>query len=281
MRPMLAATCDDMTQLRYPLYASIKLDGIRAIGVGRVAYSRSWKPIPNRLIQSQFADGKMDGYDGELIVGHPADADCYRKSVSVVMSYDKPITGLKFRVFDNALAEGAWLDRIATVQQQSAFMMRHGHDLIDNPDDLQAYEQDAVQNGHEGIITRDPAGLYKNGRSTLNEQWLCKIKRFLDSEATVIGVEERMHNGNEATVDERGFTKRSSHKANQHPTGTLGALIVTWEGHTFKIGTGFNELERQQLWQKDLTGRTAKFKYLPIGMKDAPRHPVFLGWRRD
>ena len=31
--------------------------------------------------------------------------------------------------------------------------------------------------------------------------------------------------------------------------------------------------------RKGFTGRVAKVKSFPIGVKDKPRHPVFLGWR--
>jgi DNA ligase-1 len=27
--------------------------------------------------------------------------------------------------------------------------------------------------------------------------------------------------------------------------------------------------------------KLAKFRYFPHGMKDAPRHPVFIGWRDE
>jgi len=31
--------------------------------------------------------------------------------------------------------------------------------------------------------------------------------------------------------------------------------------------------------QKDFIGKILKYKYFDIGVKDAPRHPVFLGMR--
>jgi DNA ligase-1 len=42
-----------------------------------------------------------------------------------------------------------------------------------------------------------------------------------------------------------------------------------------------DDAERSQIWrhQTDYLGRIAKIKYFAVGMKDAPRHPVFLGWR--
>ena len=43
-----------------------------------------------------------------------------------------------------------------------------------------------------------PNAPYKQGRSTVREGYLLKVKTFLDDEATVVRFEERMHNGNEA-----------------------------------------------------------------------------------
>jgi DNA ligase-1 len=153
---------------------------------------------------------------------------------------------------------------------------------INNLEELTTYEELYLDRGYEGVILRDPNAPYKNGRSTVNEGYLLKMKRFVDAEFEVIGYEERMHNGNEATTNELGRTKRSSHKAGKVGLGDLGALVLRGDGFTFSVGTGFDDVTRKHLWEirdVDLVGRLAKIKYFPIGMKEAPRHPVFLGWR--
>jgi DNA ligase-1 len=142
-----------------------------------------------------------------------------------------------------------------------------------------------LNKGFEGTIVRDPDGRYKFGRSTMREGLLLKIKRFNDAEAVVVGVEELMHNGNEATLDRLGHSKRSSHKGNKMASGKLGALVVenvvNGKRVRFKVGTGFKDNERKQLWsdRNSLIGRYAKYKSMEFGTKDAPRHPVFLGFR--
>jgi DNA ligase-1 len=85
-KPMLAVDCGDVNALRFPLLASPKLDGVRAIGDRWVTKSRSLKPIPNVNVQAQFA-GLPEGLDGELIVGNDPQPQtrCYRRTVSVVM----------------------------------------------------------------------------------------------------------------------------------------------------------------------------------------------------
>ena len=49
----------------------------------------------------------------------------------------------------------------------------------------------------------------------------------------------------------------------------------------FSIGTGFTAADRTWMWNNrdQLLGKFVKFKHFPIGAKDKPRHPVFLGFR--
>lgn len=278
-KPMLA--CDaDLEKLRFPLLASAKLDGIRAIVRDGVAYSRSNKPIPNKWVQSKLSH--LEHYDGELIVGEPTSKSVYRDTTSHVMAHDKDHFDLRFYVFDHIeTMQLEYTGRAKKIKAGGASIFKHEQSLVTDMDTLIAYEEMCLELGYEGLILRDPNAPYKMGRSTMNEGYLLKLKRFMDAEATVIGFEERMHNGNEATVSELGRTKRSSHKAGKSGRGDLGAIRVRFQGVEFNIGTGFTDDERATVWadQDNYLGRLAKFKYFPVGVKEAPRHPVFLGWR--
>ena len=144
-------------------------------------------------------------------------------------------------------------------------------------------EESYLHMGYEGLMLRTPNGLYKNGRSTLNQGWLMKLKRFTDSDAQIIGLTERMHNANEAKLNELGNKSRSSHKANMIPTGTLGAFQVRdiHTGVEFEIGTGMGDALRAEVWQNGhkYLGGFLKYKSFPSGGYDKPRFPVFLGFR--
>lgn len=281
-KPMLA-TDADLDKLRFPLLASPKLDGIRAVVRGGVVYSRSNKPIPNRWVQEKL--GHLEHFDGELIVGEPTSKSVYRDTTSHVMSHDKTDFDLRFYVFDHVqFPSNSYGSRTEVLDLDmpvisSAFKLDQA--LVLNLDDLLLYEELCLADGYEGLILRDPNAPYKMGRSTVREGYLLKLKRFIDAEAVVIGFEERMHNGNEATTNELGRTKRSSHKAGKTGRGDLGALVVRAGDVEFNIGTGFSDDERDAIWkaQGEYLGRIAKFKYFPVGVKEAPRHPVFLGWR--
>ena len=180
-------------------------------------------------------------------------------------------------------------------ETHQAWIVPCPHWPVETVDELMEIEQRCVAEGYEGVMVRDPNGPYKWGRSTRKEGYLLKIKRFEDAEAIVVDVTERMHNANEAKVNALGLTERSSHKANQVPTGMLGSLVcnpllpepdggspcVFNGGVTFEIGTGFTEQVRKDLWQDRPIGKVIKFKYQGLTPDGVPRFPVFLGFRDE
>ena len=276
MKPMLAATYTQGLTLNYPLWVSPKLDGVRALIQNGCVLSRSWKPIPNRKVQAKFSH--LEGLDGELIVGPPTAKDCYRRTVSEVMTASGFDSELKFFAFDHTGSPNDPYSKRHSKIPKDYALEQH---ICRCENELLGYETRFLLEGYEGAIIRNPSSSYKNGRSTVKEQGMLKLKRFLDDEAVVTGFEELMHNGNPAIVNALGHREHSSHKANLVPMGTLGAIVAVWKGKTFRVGTGFTDAERSHIWgyKEHLEGKLIRFKYLEVGMKDLPRHPVFLGWR--
>ncbi len=298
----LAATIKDEAEICFPVFVSPKLDGIRCYIKDGVALSRSNKPLPNKHLQNIVAGwkGQLEGLDGELIVGDPTADDVYRKTNSAVMSiegepefvffvfddinnsdlpYQERISLLKVRT-DNLTAS-----RMLEVGSGSRLVELLSQYQLASVEELNEFERCVLELGYEGAILRNCDAKYKQGRSTMKgDQGVMKLKRFLDAEAKVVGFEEQMFNGNEAKTNELGHTSRSSHKENLVPKGTLGALVcVTADGIGFKIGTGFDDETKQHIWdnQDQFLGQTVKYKFFPVGIKEAPRHPVFLGWRSE
>jgi len=253
------------------------------------ALSRSLKPIRNEFIQSILGNSMFDGLDGEIISGDPTADDVYRITTGNVMrATGKP--DFTFWVFDTFIYPYPYMGRQHEIYHIDPTGIHPNIKILPtvsifNMKELQAYEQRCLGQGYEGVILRDPNGAYKHGRSTAKEGGLIKVKRFSDSEATILGMEEQMKNNNEKKVNELGRGQRSSHKENKTPKGTLGALVCK-DKHTgiqFNIGSGFDDATRNQLWKyKDgLIGQAIKYKYFSIGVKDAPRHPVYIGMRDD
>jgi len=276
-KPMLATEIE-WAKLKFPVLASVKLDGVRAIVINGVVLSRSLKPIPNAYVQRLFK--QYEFLDGELIVGDPRSPSCLRDTMSCVMAHDKEDFDVTFYAFDHIQHPlKPFVDRVPRISHGKMTVLDQ-HYINDLPT-LEKYERQMLDLGNEGVVLRDPRAQYKYGRSTANEGGMLKLKRFTDGEFEVVGFEERLHNANVLEVDELGYAKRSSHQANLVGRGDLGALVCSYDGTTFNVGTGFDDSQRAEIWahREQYLGNLAKVKYFAVGMKDLPRHPVFLGWR--
>lgn len=283
---MLAVEAEDLDALPYPLVASVKMDGIRALITPEGPRTRSMKPIPNAHI-AKFLTALPHGLDGEIgIIGENGAVD-FRSTTSAVMSRDgKP--NFKFFVFDNYLVQGSfhhrWLHCVGVEEFLPLWVEVVAQVSVGNADDVRRMFGKALAGGHEGLILRCPAAPYKFNRSTLKEAGMLKVKPWADAEAAIIGVVEECENTNEAKLDERGFTKRSSAKDGKVGKGRMGTLIVrnlTLWPNEFEIGTGFTAEERLTMWENRATliGKLAKFKYINVGGYDVPRSCSFLGIR--
>jgi len=283
-KPMLADPVD-FSVLRFPVLASPKLDGVRATYLDGQLKSRSLKTFPNKAIADAFQ--VFAPLDGELIVGDPTSKSVFRDTMKVTSSFSADISDLCFYVFDIVTID-KFADRLKAAQfcVESHHRLRNvPHTLIHDMTGLLHLEEKALDAGYEGLMLRDPNGLYKQGRSTAREGGLLKLKRPDTSEARITGFVEQMHNGNEAKVDNLGYTERSSHQANLVPMDTLGALEVVdvKTGVSFNIGTGFTFADRDEIWKNrnKYKGKLVSYKYIAVGVKDKPRHPAFLGWRME
>lgn len=297
MKPMLAGKATDIEKLNFPVLVSPKLDGIRALVVDGVVVSRNLKPIPNTYVQRCFSH--LEGYDGELIVGDPTSPSAFRDTTSGVMSVDG-FPDVKFYVFDMWNTPSlSYLCRYSSIAYET-HVIKVPHHHVTTSEQITVLEKRYLDLGYEGVMIRGPKSPYKYGRSTEREGWLLKLKRFDDSEAYVIGMEEKVHNGNEATINALGHMERSSHLENRVPLNVMGALIVRdiKTGTQFNIGTGFDDSEREIWWKYEgyhvsfaSDGSqirtwpdpiaTVKYKYFATGSKDKPRFPTYLGERKE
>jgi len=272
MKAMLAcSTIPKLDQIRYPVIATPKLDGVRCIAKDGVALSRTMKVIPNRYIQEVFKELDLHGLDGELMVHGD-----FNEVQSAVMSVNGT-PNFTYNVFDYWVKPHlAYSERLLKVDRVLRNSLSHHVDVvqaavIDSAEEMQAVYDGYIAMGYEGAIVRDPSGPYKLGRSTLNQGYMLKLKPSMDDEAVIIGFKELMRNMDTST-------KRQE---NMVGANTLGALQVNYKGVLFDIGSGFDDLQRKRLWDMrfSLTGTLVKFKYQELTANGVPRFPVFLGLR--
>ena len=294
-RPLLAPQQDPSSypnffkELQYPLLVSPKLDGIRGIVQGGKVLSRTMKPLRSYQVQDRYADFRF--CDGELIVGDPTDPDCYNLCQSHVMSFDKPHKDLRYYVFD--YLRNPYLPFYQRLEEAENFVkslngvdsvLFVNHSNVDNEDELLEYEEKCLQMGYEGIMMRDPLSAYKEGRATWREGIIYKLKRFTDTEARVVGFEERFINTNEQETDERGYAKRSKAQAGLVASGLLGKFLVQFNDEILSIAPGnFKHDQLKDIWlnQEKYLGKWLKFRYFSYGIKDLPRFPRAVGFRDE
>lgn len=295
-KPMKADPVE-LHQVKFPVYASPKLDGVRCVNFDGVAYSNSLKHIPNRHVQSWAKKNEvlLDMLDGELCVGGVTEPGLLRRTTSVVMSHDKD-TPFDYYVFD-VVNERPAQDRINLIR---LFQTNQGSEeftiariqfveqtLIHSLDELIEYERTQLALGYEGTMLKSVNGKYKFGRASVRSAELLKRKPFVDGEFLIVGYEPMYHNANEATTNELGRTARSTRKDGMVALDTLGALICQvskTDTRTFNVGTGYDMETRAKLWKvRDKLVREkwfAKVKYFEQGkIGGIPELPVFLDLR--
>ncbi len=295
-----------LDKVRFPVIASPKLDGIRLLKVGGKIRTRNWKDLPNNYVRTWLEKHLPEGFDGEALTldeegrfkpfnsvqselmseaGEPDFTFCAFDWVSPNMpltrEFEERVGALGARIFD---MKGEQARRIQYVQQL----------VVTCLEELLAYEQNCFEEGFEGVMIRKPDGPYKCGRSTEREGILLKLKRVEDREDRITGFTEKMTNNNKLEENAFGRAKRSSHKANLAPAGTLGNFLVLHEptGKTLGVSPGvLTDAERKAIWdnRSKYLGRLITYTFQPFGVKSSgegvrdglPRFPRFKGFRHE
>lgn len=291
-KPLLACEVP-IENIKFPMYASVKLDGILAIVLDGVLVSRTLKPIRNKYLQQKFGKPEYNFFVGELVCGDIYAEDVFQKTTSAVMSIDGEPEDVKFYIFDYCKNK----DDPFFVRIEDLTTKRISIDcddihvlpqiLIHNVDEFNAFYATESERNGEGVILRKPDGEYKYGRSTPKQMLSCKFKFMEQEEFVITGFVEQQTNTNEAVVNELGYTERSSAKEGMVGNNTLGAFIVeSLDGSiTFTVGTGrgLTKELRKEIWNNrdDYLGKLASVRYMKAGVVDKPRQPILVGIRDE
>jgi ATP-dependent DNA ligase len=280
---------------KFPVYVEPKFDGMRATAVihptGEVdVFTRTGREIPAatyfhpelRQVGERYRKACMEAgitykgcvLDGELIGGS------FNETISTFRSGEKASSGI-FHVFDflpmRALTEnipatyesrrallGRMLDGASEMLQVSPAMKAASHA------EVWAMYEKARAAGLEGVIVKDPDGLWERKRS---KAWL-KVKAEETEDLTIIGAFE----------------------GEGQMAGTLGGLIVNRKGVEVRVGSGFSADDRDKLWAMflndlvehdiggdsfQLVGYTVEVQYQEVTKDGSLRHPVFIRLRKD
>lgn len=262
-KPMKAAEFP-FSELKFPCWATPKIDGINGLNYQGKSVGRSLKPYANEWLNALIEENLPVGLCYEVSVGElPYGEDLCRNTTSFVNAIKKVDARVIISVFDYVgdaseefISSTNYLERIEQAIEEinsnhpesfwfdydvgsygesvdtgicmpinDFFEVRVMEPIeINSVEEAEKYYENCLDAGYEGAIYRQDIP-YKCGRATSKSQEVVRAKPSHDSEAIIIGFEEAMENLNEAKVNELGHTERSSHKENLAPLGMLGSFI--------------------------------------------------------
>jgi len=305
-RPMLAPNDEvDLDNIKYPILASTKLDGIRCIFMNGQMLSRSLKPIPNKQMQEKFKvlaeyskkyniilDGELygEGMTFQEITHFIMTQDLDdSKNIKKVGHEEIIPEKLKFYCFD--AVEDLKFDVPFETRLQEVDEMCYYAELVEVVEQKAVHSKEAVMeyfeevlgDGYEGLILKSYDSRYKFGRCTMNEGTMYKVKPYRTFDAQIIDIEERYLNTSESYINELGKSQKHNNKEAMIPTGIAGSFVVDYEGQKQKVALTGTEEFRREVWKnrKQYIGKWIEFKGMLIGVKDCVRHPTFVRWRND
>lgn len=280
-----------MRQLRMPVMATVKMDGIRAFLFDDLT-SRTLKKIPNEKLRER----------ARLLLPRGADMELWNKDLpyheieSIVMSKEHPDwEKINFHLLDMVVMpreDGHVYQYVERMNMIGEFMQSVPPDsnvkfapplVCHTPEELLQLFLLVEEECGEGICWRTFNSPYKQGKCTPREQYLFKLCRWAIEEAEIIGFKEQEENGNPDRRHATGAMNRSKAQDMMYGKDTLGAFIVRKGDMTFTIGTGVGLTDslRKEIWmnQDKYLGKFLKYKCKKHGEKHKPRSPVYWGLR--
>jgi DNA ligase-1 len=206
---------------------SEKLDGVRAMWDGkRDLVSRNGIVFKS---PGDFTATLPKGImlDGELWI----DRGMFHDTVSLIRTHPVWSPMIKFMIFDiwsPQVKNMNFRDRLSWLRESKEFEQLDDHVRLVDTHSLESCTQEEIYSnmehilsqGGEGLILRDPQGLYTPGRQSPLRSPILKVKPFLDDEGEVLDVSLL--------------------------TGRRGSVTVRDTcGRVFKIGSGFRDISSE------------------------------------
>ena len=264
------------------VYVEPKLDGIRCFAIvenGEAQlFARSGKLISNFDSTIGVALGELgDGcYDGELM-GEDFVAlmrQAYRKDNAEIddayltlfdyLSLEEWKSGdvdhttkERYTVLKRKVGSLNLRELVANPDEPLYLNVVERHEVPANLEDIMTLHHTFVQDGYEGAMVKTIDAPYRFGRS----YDVMKVKEFHDVDLPIIGLEEG--------------TGRHA--------GRLGAVKIDFNGVIVKVGSGFSDEQREQVWndQPGFMGRIIEVRYQEVTPDGSLRFPTFVCFRND
>jgi DNA ligase-1 len=231
-------------------WISEKLDGVRTYWDGERLFFRSGNPVPAPAWFTR--DLPKRPLDGELWLGRGT-FDRLSGIVRKTEPVDADWRQVRYMVFELPYAPGTFTerkDRLDELVKAACipWLQIVAQFRIEDRKALKAMLDEVVAAGGEGLMLHRAEAGYSSGRNGD----LLKLKPYLDREAKVV-----------ARIPGKGRN-----------VGRMGALLVEDEnGGRFRIGSGFNDAEREN---PPPVGSLVTYRYRGLTASGLPRFPVYM-----
>ena len=305
MKPLLAEDYVE-SKLVFPLGVQPKIDGVRGLTTEGHLTGRSLKKHKNKYTTAFYSIPEYAHFDGELAAHEETHPDLCRITSSAVGTIKgEPFT--LWHVFDclrKEILAAPYVERHKYLTQLIAYEQSQGRcmharvvpmQICNNLEELKHWHNHWLDLGYEGTIIRRLDAPHKEGRSTVLQGQLLRIKDFIHAEARVLSFEEGNANENVAQTNELGKTYRTSHQENKVPNGMIGNLqcqiledvhydggLLFAAGQLATVSPGNMEHKMRKHYfdhPEEIVQHVIKFKFFPKGIKDKPRFATYTSHR--
>lgn len=268
----VALAVDAPDKIRYPVWAEPKYDGVRTITIidrhGNVnMYSRNGRPYNNfpnikvsieeLCLKNVVLDGEVMGatFDTVMNIAHRKRglADSYLRYMVFdcikLKNFKKSIDNTKRSIRRKRL-------KIKLRGSDKSYVYITPGKMVNNEEEMKKYFNKKIKQGYEGLVVKSNSP-YSFKRSTA---WI-KVKEMATADCRIVGFEEG-----------KGKYK-----------GVLGALIVKYNKVKIKVGSGYGDALRKEIWdnKRKWKGAMVEIQYQEITKDGSFRFPVFLRGRED
>ena len=255
---VMLAQLIDFSRVRYPCYATYKIEGQRCIYHEGNFYTRRGKLYQGLESLAEQLEG-FPKLDCEITVPGVH----FYSGAGRLRSHDKVDDAVIYILDAPTMSSRNFIKRIEAAMHKppSKHVQVVPWTLCQNEAEVHRTFSDVRKQGYEGLVVRPLAYPYVGKRSY---DWM-KLKAQNTVDATIIDMEEG-----------KGRLK-----------GTMGAILVGYyiedKPYTTYVGSGFTDDQRACMWSRraSFIGKTAEImchEYTPYG---ALREPRFVGIRED
>jgi len=252
----------DWKRVKYPVWASVKLDGLRAVFKDGKFFSRKGHVLQGLTALAAVCQEFAQGFtlDGELIIP----GEHFNEASGQLRSFNETPDAV-YGVFDVVDFNQCFLWRynkltdlhLAYKDNPPYRILPVLHKLFYTREEVEAYYEKSRVNGYEGLVVKNSDGMYENARTWA---WM-KMKNTETADCKVTGI----------------FPGQGKYE------GLVGGIYVDYNGTRVGVGSGLTDFQRN-IWAdspEEIIGSVVEIAFQEVTPDGSLRHPRLIRVRGD